>query len=277
MAGSIEPTVPQGVASDPGVETASDPATSSLSENSTPMLEVHAPHEALHTWKGFFVHIATIVIGLFIAVALEQSVEALHRHNEVAGLRADLHAESSQILFDAQRAETAQIYQLDWLKRRAEQVQVAIFERRPLAPREPNKVPYFASPDIPIWRSEKAGTRITLLTKGEVCAYGEVEYVQGKVVALSDARRAAEDAVRSFNRELPAFADGNPDFGKASPQDLRRYLTLLTAAYVVNDRYAHWLRMLHGAVVAVLDGKTKIEDLYASEAKIADDIGKDRL
>jgi hypothetical protein len=33
------------------------------------MLEVHAPHEALHTWKGFFIHIATIVVGLFIAVA----------------------------------------------------------------------------------------------------------------------------------------------------------------------------------------------------------------
>jgi hypothetical protein len=241
------------------------------------MLEVHAPHEALHTWKGFVIHIATIVIGLFIAVALEQTVEAFHRHNEVAGLRADLHAESGQILFDAQRAEAAQIYQLDWLKKRAEQVQAAIFERRPLAPREPNDVPYFASPDIPIWRSEKAGNRITLLTKGELSAYGEVEYVQGKVVALSDARRAAEDAVLSFNREFPALADGSPDFGKASPQDLRRYLTLLTAAYVVNDRYAHWLRMLHGAVVAVLDGKTKIEDLYASEEKLAADIGKDRL
>jgi len=53
------------------------------------MLDVHAPHEVLHTWKGFFIHIATIVVGLFIAVALEQSVEALHRRHEVAALRED--------------------------------------------------------------------------------------------------------------------------------------------------------------------------------------------
>ena len=53
-------------------------------EISPPMLDVHAPHEVLHTWKGFFIHIATIVVGLFIAVALEQSVEAINRHREVA-------------------------------------------------------------------------------------------------------------------------------------------------------------------------------------------------
>jgi hypothetical protein len=35
------------------------------------MLDVHAPYETLQTWNGFFVHIATICIGLLIAIALE--------------------------------------------------------------------------------------------------------------------------------------------------------------------------------------------------------------
>jgi hypothetical protein len=51
------------------------------------MLDVHAPYEALQTWKGFFIHIATICIGLLIAIALEQSVETIHRHRELAALR----------------------------------------------------------------------------------------------------------------------------------------------------------------------------------------------
>jgi hypothetical protein len=34
------------------------------------MLDVHPPQEASHSWKGFFIHIATIVIGLCIAVGL---------------------------------------------------------------------------------------------------------------------------------------------------------------------------------------------------------------
>jgi hypothetical protein len=96
------------------------------------MLDVHAPHEPLHTWKAFFIHIATIVVGLFIAVALEQSVEALHNHHEVAALREDLNGESRQAIVDARGAEAAQIYEMGWLDRRASQVRAAMFEHRPL-------------------------------------------------------------------------------------------------------------------------------------------------
>jgi hypothetical protein len=103
------------------------------------MLDVHAPHEVLHTWKGFFIHIATIVVGLFIAVALEQSVEALHRRHEVAALREDLHAESRQIVADARGSEASHLYEIRWLTRRIAQTQVAIRERQPIGPREPNE------------------------------------------------------------------------------------------------------------------------------------------
>ena len=51
------------------------------------MLEPHPPHSAMHTWKDFFIHIATIVIGLLIAVGLEQTVEAIHHRHQVAETR----------------------------------------------------------------------------------------------------------------------------------------------------------------------------------------------
>jgi hypothetical protein len=57
------------------------------------MLDVHPPHEAAHTWKDFFIHIATIVVGLLIAVGLEQMVEALHHHEQVQHARESLSAE----------------------------------------------------------------------------------------------------------------------------------------------------------------------------------------
>ena len=57
------------------------------------MLDVHAPHESIHTWKSFFIHIATIVVGLLIAVALEQTVEALHRHHQSRVTRAAIDSE----------------------------------------------------------------------------------------------------------------------------------------------------------------------------------------
>ena len=57
------------------------------------MLDVHPPHQAAHTWKDFFIHIATIVIGLLIAVGLEQTVEAIHHRREVTEAREALRVE----------------------------------------------------------------------------------------------------------------------------------------------------------------------------------------
>src|SRR3984957_2622278 len=59
--------------------------SSSTQDNSTPMLDVHAPHEAVHTWKDFLIHIATIVIGLLITVALGQTVEVAQHHHVHTG------------------------------------------------------------------------------------------------------------------------------------------------------------------------------------------------
>jgi hypothetical protein len=57
------------------------------------MLDVHPPHEAVQTWKAFFVHIATIVVGLLIAITLEQTVEFFHHRHEVAETREALREE----------------------------------------------------------------------------------------------------------------------------------------------------------------------------------------
>ena len=32
------------------------------------MLDAHAPHETVHTWRDFFIHIATICVGLLSAI-----------------------------------------------------------------------------------------------------------------------------------------------------------------------------------------------------------------
>jgi hypothetical protein len=65
-------------------------------EISAPMLDVHPPHEPINTWKGFALHIATIVIGLFIAVTLEQTVEYIHHRHEVREAREALAAEHEE-------------------------------------------------------------------------------------------------------------------------------------------------------------------------------------
>jgi hypothetical protein len=58
------------------------------------MLDVHPAHHAATTWRDFFIHIATIVLGLCIAVGLEQTVELIHHRHQRHQLQEDLHGEA---------------------------------------------------------------------------------------------------------------------------------------------------------------------------------------
>ena len=54
------------------------------------MLDVHPPHVAAHSWKDFLIHIATISVGLLIAIGLEQTVEWLHHRHQLREARDQL-------------------------------------------------------------------------------------------------------------------------------------------------------------------------------------------
>jgi hypothetical protein len=67
------------------------------------MLDVHPAHHAASNWREFFIHIATIVIGLLIAIGLEQTVEWFHHRHQRAQLQEDLRNEAGQNLDVIQR------------------------------------------------------------------------------------------------------------------------------------------------------------------------------
>jgi hypothetical protein len=59
-------------------------------------MDVHAPHEPIHSWRDFFIHLITITIGLLIALGLEAGAEAVHHCALRAETRANLRAELQQ-------------------------------------------------------------------------------------------------------------------------------------------------------------------------------------
>jgi hypothetical protein len=65
-------------------------------ERPSPMLDVHTIHATVHGWRDFFVHIATIVVGLCIAVGIQQTVEFVHNRHQLAETRQALHLERQQ-------------------------------------------------------------------------------------------------------------------------------------------------------------------------------------
>jgi hypothetical protein len=72
------------------------------------MREVHPMHEPPLTWSGFFVHIATIVVGLFIAVCIDKTVEAIHHHFQ----RSELEAQMRQVFLDDLDSDNRALHEL---------------------------------------------------------------------------------------------------------------------------------------------------------------------
>lgn len=57
------------------------------------MLDVHPPHEPVHGWRDFLLHLLTITVGLLIALGLEATVEALHHRHLAAEARENIRHE----------------------------------------------------------------------------------------------------------------------------------------------------------------------------------------
>jgi hypothetical protein len=68
-------------------------------EEVTPVIDVHPPSEPIHGWRDFFLHLATITIGLLIALSLEGCVEWQHHrhlvHEAEASLRTEIKSNES--------------------------------------------------------------------------------------------------------------------------------------------------------------------------------------
>jgi hypothetical protein len=182
------------------------------------MLDVHPPHEAAHTWKDFFIHIATIVIGLLIAIGLEQAVEWNHHRRQLQEVRAQLAEEREidrrilvydQAMYQQIEAELAADVAL--LQHRAPE------EKTPLA----GKL-HYAWFGIALrdgaWQSAKQSDALALMPEDDLTVYSYryfdfVSFTQSSLVLFPTMNEAA-----SIVHDRPS--------GDFSPDDVRDLLRL---------------------------------------------------
>ena len=98
------------------------------------MIEVHPPHEPIFGWRDFFIHLATITIGLLIALSLEGCVEFWHHRSLVHEAEGSLQAEI------ASNAENLKSNLADLRKNRDALARDVMMMRKIIAnPKVPNK------------------------------------------------------------------------------------------------------------------------------------------
>jgi hypothetical protein len=189
---NTNPEIPQ-VPADPSKDAGSpDSGTGSTPEISAPMLDVHPPHEPIHTWKGFVIHIATITIGLLIAIGLEQMVEYFHHRHQAAAIAGKLKAESYEniaiVRGDIKNCDetlAAIRFIVDSLNRKP--------SASPAAPWTPPVLPEarILKPSSAEWLIASDSALLQLLPTALVANYYKIEVTRENAwVVYSDARRS---------------------------------------------------------------------------------------
>jgi len=237
------------------------------------MLDIHPPHHAATTWRDFCIHIATITVGLFIAIGLEQTVEHLHhlhqRHQLEDNLRDEFRANLRRDAKDFRVCADVRAYTVE--------LKSAVTARRtghpsPPAPpsaNDPRRNELPSAPSIAIWEAAKLDATITLLPSKEINVYNSIVLQHGFVfVALDDFQHAAfvlESFEERFVDTPGAFDMGYPspppNLDTMSPADLTQYETLLATYIKAVDRIIVRLHFFDSVTRAILAGATDRDDL----------------
>ena len=231
------------------------------------MLDVHPPHEAAHTWKDFFIHIATICVGLLIAIGLEQTVEAIHHHHEREFLKEQMlhEAQGNLEVIKPQIEYSHQVVSFVLAHEKALQdaaadgdgVKVTLPANTPSMP----NVPILISPSRGTWTVAQAAGTIALLPP-------ELAKVYAREDLTAEFEKSAEDdlseklmqlATALLKAHLQDHALTAMHMTRAQRDDLLvAYDEVNQAAQIFGFRLA----IQSGASKAVIGGAQTLDEMY---------------
>ena len=219
----------------------------------------------------FFIHVATICIGLLIAIGLEQSVEALHHSHQRHQLQEDLHAESERVHTALQQDVRIFAVERVWLLALRQDVDAM---RLPPAAKSSCSLPpgsrhlirttpltlrwvLTGSPDGG-WQTARESLLVGpagLRQQAEI--YASLAFQHQFFADVTYAWIADQTKLISFEMRFDEGQPGSkPDPLAQSPAELDEYYVMLTHNLALRDTMVNRIRIYDAAESAVLDGAT---------------------
>jgi hypothetical protein len=205
------------------------------------MLDVHPAHHAASTWKDFFIHIATIVCGLLIAVGLEQAVGYIEHRHQLNEAREALQVERR---INAQRfaIQTREFHRFV-PKLKTNLAILMYLKEHPHAPASqwPSKfdwlfysAPYFDT----AWTSATQDNVIERMSASERDDDAELAHRLAGLTGNMEQRRSSV-------QEAQAMWIQTPDPSRMSPQQIDQAIAAVTNALGYWDESARLQRAFH--------------------------------
>jgi hypothetical protein len=206
-----------------------------------PMLDVHPAHHAASTWREFFIHIATIVLGLLIAVSLEQLIEYLRHLRQVAETREVLRKEREEDRLGI--AYTTAGFRLQAAELQNNLLILKYAKQHPGTPEE--KLPGVMTWHYHMRNATRSGWLAAQQT-GVTALMPRVEVARDEVLYDEFAHiDAAFDAFLKSRTNATRYMQGDPDITHMTPSQLEDELVLLEDAMQANRSLGQRLINLH--------------------------------
>jgi hypothetical protein len=222
------------------------------------MLDVHPPHAPTHTWRDFLIHIATICVGLLIAIALEQSVEALHHHHQREELIADFRGECQRNIDIVDRDIAALRRDRDWERSWLATLLKSSQDPGLVSLTLPSRTPsmQLQGPSGAVWTIAKSNTKAALLPENLSEIYDRVEHENDQAYRKSD---VATDALVQLTDMARADGFTFDPLQASGPLPVtlsftQRTALIATLSHLIGatNNCIRWMSILKGASEAVL-------------------------
>jgi hypothetical protein len=236
-------------------------------------MDVHVPHQPLHTWKDFWIHLGTITVGLLIAIGLEQSVEKLHHLHQRHQLEEDLHAEAEKNLKIMDDDYTYLDADMTWLSAYRDDVDTMRASggkiNLPYRRFYPPQGLFVTIPSSSAWTAASESELTALLPREEVKMYDRVyfelkSYDDSYERKVEDTRKELIFEARFAHVTLGPY---EPDLPLMSKGDLDQLSAILGENMVVSRQARNRLDILYEAEKSVAVGSTTEDEVLAAIEK----------
>jgi hypothetical protein len=253
-----------------------------VQEHHESMLDVHAPHTSVHTWKDFFIHIVAISVGLLIAIGLEQIVENFHHCHQRQRLEEDRQSEGLRNREIVER----DIAYLDALNAWSLRANRAVRAAEAGHGQPPMQYPDRFSNDpamrkslryltttAAVWTTAKESGAIALLPRDEARTYTRLYRLHDVIVGVDFEWRRSGTAMSGIEIRFSPTPETPPDLAPMSAAQLDQLSSAVMQDYASAVSLKSMLRAFRWANEAVLGGvrseKGIVDSIYREQLNLA--------
>jgi type II secretory pathway pseudopilin PulG len=223
------------------------------------MIDIHPPQHAPMTRRDFFTHLGIVILGILIAIGLEQTVEWVHQRHQRHQLEEDLHAEMQMNIEFLSRDYDYLVATRDWAANQAQTIQSAIGSHTTSSlvyQPPPRNFDLYVLPNDSVWQHASESGTAALLPREEAQSYTLLYRFRARFFDTYKQLFDAHYAVIAMGLKFSAGHNPRPDLSRMNPVQLDEFSSALSKEATALNTNIVFCGFMAGAQRALLDGAT---------------------